>query len=119
MSTLASPLHPLDPPEASPIQDDQIWDLMDALCAQTHRASVETHDTSVSLIHALSTDLDGSAFGGTSRLGSGSENGSMASWEDDVDIPNFPPLSQAMLRDDAKGCNPERSKKESRTSGEW
>ncbi len=72
--------------------DDVVWDIMDALCVgdgQEHHLPERGH--SVSLLQALSTDLDASAFG--SEIDTSWNEASSS----DITIPNFPPLSEAML----------------------
>ena len=45
----------------------------------------------MSIQHALALDLDGSAFGAADYL---------PAFQGDMDIPHFPALSEAMLRED-------------------
>jgi len=73
---------------------DVSWGLMEALMWEKPEKEEE-----LSIQHALALDLDGSAFGATLDSPDMSEY---------ADIPHFPALSEAMLRDDGP-----------RTSGEW
>ena len=66
---------------------DASWGLMEALMWDKQ----EKQDEELSIQHALALDLDGSAFGAADYL---------PAFQGDMDIPHFPALSEAMLRED-------------------
>ena len=75
------------------VMQEVTWGLLEALIWEEEGGSKE--DEIISIHHALGGDLDESAFGG---LEGGS--GSKGEYDYDVDIPHFPALSEAMLKDD-------------------
>ncbi len=90
--------------------------LMDALYFRTARASEKSAlpgDDVLSISHALATELDGSAVGACSDCGSVSSPGGSQS---EMDIPNFPPFSVALLQDEWIGSEEHDIP---RTSGEF
>jgi hypothetical protein len=102
-------------------EEDEVWDIMDALCDQTQQTLTtveQQHKASISLIQALSTDLDAAAFGAGGDAVIEKEKGvSTMDWENDLDIPNFPALSEEMLgvRYDGR----KEGEEVKRTSGEF
>ena len=100
--------------------EDAGWGIMDALYWRTAKeptsSNLDEMDT-VSLSQALVTDLDGSAFGARSSISSTPMTSPELEQENMV-IPNFPPLSMALLQE--KGDDmPNEGKAIPRTSGMW
>ena len=87
--------------------EDAAWGLMDALYWQTARVSltdtVPTVNEEVSMRQALADDLDGTAFRAHSASSSVMSTPSIS--QSEMEIPNFPPLSLALLRDESSSSS--------------